>query len=215
MAGARRRQELTGNAREQKGAFMKRTHLVLILAAVAIGVPALGTAQAVGELLRLFRPEVLRQLNGDTVRLLNFLPEVNHQNKAIVGRLFASGGLGHAKRGKDGVHRLLVRVPPGGQFIWRPAIVVMGHPGPLELEFSNQDEFSHHQVLLPNNGGRVFMQIPQFERGVARIELDGPGLYWFGCPVANHAGRGMLGLILVRGEVPKEAKLDRPPQPRK
>ena len=47
-----------------------------------------------------------------------------------------------------------------------------------------------------------------------RIRLDQPGMYWFGCPVANHAGRGMLGLILVSGEVPPEARLDRPRQPR-
>lgn len=35
---------------------------------------------------------------------------------------------------------------------------------------------------------------------------------WFGCPVANHVGRGMLGLILVRGDVPAIAKLDCPEQ---
>ena len=32
-----------------------------------------------------------------------------------------------------------------------------------------------------------------------RLRLDQPGLYWFGCPVSNHAGRGMLGLIVVAG----------------
>jgi PQQ system protein len=50
------------------------------------------------------------------------------------------------------------------------------------------------------------------EGGVARLELDQPGLYWFGCPVADHVGRGMLGLIIVRGTVPQQARLDRPPQ---
>lgn len=39
-------------------------------------------------------------------------------------------------------------------------------------------------------------------------------MYFFECPVANHAGRGMVGLILVEGEVPPEARLDRPWQPR-
>jgi PQQ system protein len=47
-----------------------------------------------------------------------------------------------------------------------------------------------------------------------RVTLNQPGLYWFGCPISNHAGRGMLGLIMVKGETPEEAKLDRPKQPR-
>jgi PQQ system protein len=46
------------------------------------------------------------------------------------------------------------------------------------------------------------------------LKLDGPGYYFFGCPVANHAGRGMLGLIIVSGDAPATAKLDRPPQKR-
>ncbi len=58
------------------------------------------------------------------------------------------------------------------------------------------------------------MLLPIHTRGRARIRLDQPGLYWFGCPVANHAPRGMLGFVFVRGEQPDEAKLDRPRQPR-
>ena len=148
---------------------------VLILGLAAV--PASG--QGIGDILRLLRPEILRQLNGDVVRLLNELPKYDSPNKEMIGRLFAHGGLGHAKLGKDGVHRLTVRVPPG-QFIWRPAIVVMGHEGDLELDFANEDPFSHHAVILPSDGGRVIMTLPQFERGRARIHLDAPGLYWFG-----------------------------------
>jgi PQQ system protein len=44
------------------------------------------------------------------------------------------------------------------------------------------------------------------------MHLSQPGLYWFGCPVSNHAGRGMLGLVIVKGETPAEARLDRPKQ---
>jgi PQQ system protein len=187
---------------------MKLLPPLLALAFLA-ALPASVSAQGIGSLLRLLRPEVLRQLNGDMVRLVNELPAVDDQNKAIIGRLFAHGGLGHAKLGKDGVHRMTVRVP-SGQFIWRPAIIVMGHGGELEIEMKNEDKFSHHQMLLPNNGGRVFMHVPQFEKGKARIRLDDPGLYWFGCPVSNHAGRGMLGVILVKGDVPEDARLDRP-----
>jgi PQQ system protein len=47
-----------------------------------------------------------------------------------------------------------------------------------------------------------------------RVHLSNPGLYSFSCPVSNHAGRGMFGVILVKGDVPPEARLDRPKQPR-
>lgn len=185
--------------------------LIAMLLLLAAGAPV--RAQGIGQILRLLRPEVLHQLNGDVVRLLNFLPEVDGPNRAIVARLFAHGGLGFAKLGKDGVFRLGVRVP-SGQFMWRPALIVMGHAGDLELTFRNLDDYSHHQVLMPNNGGRMFLDLPSHATGTVRVRLDAPGLYWFGCPVANHAGRGMLGLIIVKGDVPDDAKLDRPKQPR-
>ena len=57
-------------------------------------------------------------------------------------------------------------------------------------------------------------------RGIAvrcdevRLELDGPGYYWYGSTTGNDEGRGLTGAIVVSGEVPPEAKLDRPPQPR-
>jgi PQQ system protein len=190
---------------------MRALGTTVILAVLFL--PVRAEAQGFFSILRLLRPEVLRQLNGDTVRLLNELPAVDAQNKAIVGRLFAHGGLGHAKKTKEGGHEFEVWIP-SGEFIWRPAIIVMGFGGELALTVRNEDEFSHHQILLPNNGGRVFMHIPPGERGLARIRLDAPGLYWFGCPVGNHAGRGMLGVILVKGEVPAEARLDRPKQKR-
>jgi PQQ system protein len=174
---------------------------------------AAAPAQSVGEILRLLRPEVLRQLNGDVVRLVNFLPAVDGQNKAIIGRLFAHGGLGHAKLQRDGSHRFTIRIP-SGQFIWRPAIVVMGKPGDLDVEVRNDDEFSYHAIFLPNTGGRMSMILPRGATKQTRITLDSPGMYWFGCPVSNHAGRGMLGLILVLGDVPEEARLDRPRQKR-
>jgi PQQ system protein len=52
--------------------------------------------------------------------------------------------------------------------------------------------------------------LPVHTGGRARLRLDQPGLYSFDYPIANHAGRGMVGLILVSGEVPSEAKLDGP-----
>jgi PQQ system protein len=184
-------------------------YVLLLIVSGSIASPPEVSAQGFGSILKLLRPEVLRQLNGDVVRLVNELPAVDDQNKAIVGRLFAHGGLGHAKLVKEGVHKMSVWIPEG-QLIWRPAIIVMGHGGELELDIRNDDDLTHHQILLPNNGGRVFAHIPPREHATVRIRLDAPGLYWFGCPVSNHAGRGMLGIVLVKGEVPEEARLDRP-----
>ncbi len=160
----------------------------------------------------LLRPSVLSQLDPATVRLLNELPEVDRPNEAIVARLFATGGLARAEEGADGVLRASISAP-AGQMIWKPAIIVTPRGGELELLFSNQDD-ALHMAFLPSNGGREIVELPQGQAGRARIRLDGPGLYWFGCPVGNHAGRGMLGLVMVRGNVPDEARLDRPKQER-
>lgn len=163
------------------------------------------------EYLRMLRPSVLKQLNPRVVRLVNYLPEVDEPNEAIVARLFAHGGLSHAAIGSDGVMRASVRAPEG-EFIWEPAVVVMPRGGELELDFSN-DDFVLHAAYLPSEAGREMLYIPVQERGRARLTLDAPGYYFFGCPISNHAGRGMLGLIIVEGEVPAEAKLERPRQP--
>jgi PQQ system protein len=165
------------------------------------------------EYVRLLRPSVLKQLNPRVVRLVNELPEVDQPNEEIVGRLFAHGGLGHAVRGSDGVYRAHINVP-SGQYIWEPAIIVMPQSGEIELEFANHDPFAYHAAILPSNGSRELLMLPAHKAGTARLRLNGPGYYFFGCPVANHAGRGMLGLIMVSGDVPAEGKLDRPPQPR-
>lgn len=164
------------------------------------------------EYVRLLRPSVLKQLNPRVVRMVNELPEVDRPNEKIVARLFAHGGLDHARRGSDGVYRARIHVP-SGQYIWEPAIVVMEEAGELELDFSNHDPFAYHAAIVPSNGSRQFIMLPAHKRGTVRVKLDGPGYYFFGCPVANHAGRGMLGLIMVSGEAPATAQLDRPPQP--
>lgn len=164
------------------------------------------------EYVRMLRPGVLKQLNPRVVRLVNYLPDVDEPNQAILARLFAHGGLSHAELGSDGVMRATVRAPEG-QFIWEPAVVVMERAGELELDFSNED-FVVHAAFVPSEGGREILFLPIHERGRARISLDAPGYYIFGCPISNHAGRGMLGMIIVEGEVPAEARLDRPSQPK-
>lgn len=163
------------------------------------------------EYVRLLRPSVLAQLNPRVVRMVDYLPRVDHPNEAMVARLFAHGGLSHAKRGSDGVYHDEVRVPPN-QFIWTPAIVVMDSAGELDLKVSNDDQ-TLHMMLAPSMEGRKLVQLPSHTAGSMRIRLDQPGLYWFGCPVSDHAGRGMLGLVIVEGKVPPEARLDRPRLP--
>ena len=108
--------------------------------------------------------------------------------------------------------RVTVRTPKD-EYLWEPAVIIMPRGGELEIDFSNEDR-QFHAAFLPGNGGRQLLNLPMRERGRARLQLDEPGYYFFGCPVMNHAGRGMLGLILVKGDTPADAKLDRPRQRR-
>jgi PQQ system protein len=160
----------------------------------------------------LLRPKVLKQLSPEMVALLNELPNVDDPNKAILARLFVHGGLSHATRDGSGVMRDEIVVPEN-EFIWRPAVIVMEQPGDLELQFANQDQ-NFHVAYMPSEGDRQVLPLPMGTGGNVRVKLTQPGLYWFGCPVSNHAGRGMLGLVIVKGEVPDHAKLDRPRQRR-
>jgi PQQ system protein len=159
---------------------------------------------------KLVRPSVLKQLDTDVAALVNELPEVDHPNKAIIARLFPHGGLVRAKVGDDGIMRSEIAVPED-EMIWKPAIVVMPRGGTLELDIDN-DDGAHHMAYMPSDGERQILDLPPKTRGRVTIHLSQPGLYWFGCPVANHAGRGMLGLVVVKGEVPGAARLDRPRQ---
>ena len=162
------------------------------------------------EYVKLLRPGVLKQLDPDVVRFVNTLPDVDNANEFVVARLFAHGGLSHAEEGRDGVFRDRIWVPED-EFIWRPAVIHMPRAGELELEFHNTDRH-FHVALVPDSGERQVLERPRHTGGRVRIRLDQPGLYSFACPVSNHAGRGMLGVIIVGGEVPAGAKLDRPKQ---
>jgi hypothetical protein len=90
---------------------MRRRVLPWVLPAAAL-LAVMGCAH-----LGLLRPNRLKQLNTRVANLVNELARVDNPNEDIVGRLFAHGGLEHAKRGKDGVMRAKIRVPPN-QFIW-------------------------------------------------------------------------------------------------
>lgn len=162
--------------------------------------------------VKLFRPSVLKQLDPHVVALVNELPELDRPNEAVLAQIFARGGLAHAVAGPDGVMHARVRVPPL-QYLWQPALIVMPRGGELELDFENLDQ-NQHIAFVPSNGSRMVLHLDPAQHGSVRLRLDEPGMYWFGCPVADHVTRGMLGFILVKGDVADEAKLDRPRQRR-
>jgi PQQ system protein len=162
--------------------------------------------------IRLLRPSVLRLMNPRMVALVNELPNVDQQNKEMIGELFALGGLGHAVEGPGGVMHVTIHIPDG-HLLFEPAVIVMPHVGRLELEIHNGDRF-FHLPYLPSNGDRQVLELPTHTAGRMQIELDEPGFYAFQDAVANFAGRGMLGAIIVAGEIPAYAKMERPAQRR-
>jgi PQQ system protein len=148
---------------------------------------------------------------GERSALLSELG-LDHQNKAMIGRLIVSGNIGRAEEGSDGHMRARVRIPPD-ELSWDPAVLVVPHAGTLELELVN-DDLNTHCALLPSNGDNQFIWLVNHSRGTATLNLDGPGYYWYGSPTGNDEGRGLIGAIVVLGDAPPEARLDRPQQPR-
>jgi PQQ system protein len=147
------------------------------------------------------------------IRAVGELPGMDRQNGAILGRMAVHGGRrGYAEEGPDGRLRARVRIPPD-EMVWDPAIIVMPRAGDLELELVN-DDLNTHCALLPSNGDQQFIWLPNHSRGTASLNLDGPGCYWFSSIIGNDEGQGLIGAIVVMGETPPEARLDRPPQPR-
>ncbi len=140
------------------------------------------------------------------------LPELMKQNGATIGRLLANGNVGRAEERDDG--RMYARVKINlDELAWDPAVLIMPHGGELELELINDDK-NTHCALLPSNGDSKFIWLVNHSRGTATLHLDGPGYYWYSSPTGNDEGRGLTGAIVVMGEVPEEARLDRPQQPR-
>jgi PQQ system protein len=143
--------------------------------------------------------------------LLNELG-LNAQNQAALGQVLGTGRIERATEGPDGRMEATIRINPD-EICWDPSILVMPHGGDLHLELIN-DDLNTHCALLPSNGDRKFIWLVNHSRGTATLNLDGPGYYWFSSPTGNDEGRGMTGAIVVLGDVPPEARLDRPDQPR-
>jgi PQQ system protein len=139
------------------------------------------------------------------------LPELAKQNGATIGRLLANGNLAHAEE-KGGRMRAQIRIRQD-QMVFDPAVLVLPHGGEVELEIFNDDD-NTHCALLPSNGDSQFIWLVNKSRGTATLHLDGPGYYWYSSPTGNDEGRGLTGAIVVMGDAPKEARLDRPKQPR-
>jgi PQQ system protein len=137
---------------------------------------------------------------------------LDKQNQATLGRLLTTGNIGYAEEGPDGRMRASIRVVPD-QLVWDPSILVLPHGGDLDIEFLNDDQ-NTHCALVPSNGDSQWIWLPNYSRGTVHVNLDGPGYYWFSSNVGNDEGRGLTGAIVVKGDVPDSARLDRPQQPR-
>ena len=134
------------------------------------------------------------------------------QNKAALGRILATGNIAQATERSDGRMEATIRINPD-ELVFDPSVLVLPHGGDLELTLVN-DDMNTHCALLPSNGDRKFIWLVNHSRGRASLNLDGPGYYWFSSPTGNDEGRGLTGAIVVLGDVPPEARLDRPEQPR-
>ena len=138
--------------------------------------------------------------------------KLNQQNGIALGRILGSGNVGHAQEGSGGKMTAEIRIPED-ELVYDPGILIMPHGGTIEITFYNDDKNTHCAVL-PSNGDTQFLWLVNHAKGTATLELDGPGYYWYSSTTGNDEGRGLTGAIVVGGDVPAEARLDRPPQPR-
>jgi PQQ system protein len=137
---------------------------------------------------------------------------LDRQNGVTLGRILGRGTVGQAEEGPDGTMRATIRIPED-ELVYEPGVLVLPHGGTLELELINDDKNTHCAVL-PSNGDYKFIWLVNHSKGTATLELDGPGYYWYGSRSGNDEGRGLTAAIVVGGDAPPEARLDRPPQPR-
>jgi PQQ system protein len=136
---------------------------------------------------------------------------LGRQNGATLGRILGRGSVGLAEEGADGRMRATIRIPED-ELVFEPGVLVLPHGGEVELTLINDDRNTHCAVL-PSNGDYQFIWLVNHSKGTATLTLDGPGYYWYGSRTGNDEGRGLTAAIVVQGDAPPEAKLDRPPQP--
>ncbi len=137
--------------------------------------------------------------------------ELLRQNGTTLGRMLGRGSVGFAEEGADGKMTATIRIPED-ELVYEPVVTILPHAGTVELTLINDDKNTHCAVL-PSNGDMQFIWLVNHSKGTATLHLDGPGYYWYGSRTGNDEGRGLTGAIVVQGDAPPEAKLDRPPQP--
>ena len=134
------------------------------------------------------------------------------QNHGALGRVLCTGSIAEATERADGTMEATIRIKED-ELCWDPAVLVLPHGGNLELTVINDDK-NTHSALFPSNGDKKFLWLLNHSKGKANLHLDGPGYYWYSSPGGNDEGRGLTAAIVVLVEVPPEARLDRPDQPR-
>ena len=77
------------------------------------------------------------------------------RTRRTIGRLLATGKIGHADEGPDGRMTATIRIPPD-ELVLEPSVLVLPHGGDLELELINDDQ-NTHCALLPSNGDSQFI----------------------------------------------------------
>ncbi len=105
-----------------------------------------------------------------------------------------------------------IRIPED-ELCFQRGTLILPHGGDLELTLINDDKNTHCAVMS-NNGDPKFIWLVNHSKGNALLNLDGPGTYYYSSTTGNDEGRGLTAAIVVSGEVPDHAKLDRPAQPR-
>lgn len=145
--------------------------------------------------------------------LLRAMLGTRKPNHMIPGQLFANGGGAHAVAGADGVARIAVERRPK-ETILRPSLIIMDRPGDLEITFTNNDSQAHLLLAAQSDGAQQVLELPPLQAGRSRVHYGSPGLYLIADAMANEMGQGMLAFVMVKGEVPAPAKLDRPRQVR-
>src|SRR4051812_47161338 len=78
----------------------------------------------------------------------------------------------------------------------------------------NGDDKTTHGASLRRTGDYMFIWLVTHSRGGAPLERDGRAYYWYAPRRGNEGGRGLPAAIVVSGDPPPEARIDRPPQPR-
>lgn len=134
-------------------------------------------------------------------------------NHMISGQLFANGGGANASLGADGVAHVTIERRPR-EVILHPALVLMAHPGDLEITFSNNDPQAHLLLAAQSDGAQQVLDLAPLQAGTTRVHYGTPGIYTIADAMANEMGQGMQVFVIVEGEVPPSAKIDRPRQRR-